>query len=53
MAFKRFYLLGDDLSAGKEIDVPSSIDDDGLRNLIASHFAIVQPKGTQRKLLFV
>ena len=42
---KQFYLLGEDVSTAREIEVPSSIDEDELRQLIASHFAIVGAKG--------
>lgn len=45
-ATKQFYLLGEDVSTAREIDVPSTIDEDELRQLIASNFAIVGAKGT-------
>lgn len=44
-ATKQFYLLGEDVSTAREIDVPSTIDEDELRQLIASNFAIVGAKG--------
>lgn len=42
---KQFYLLGEDVSTAREIDIPSTIDEDELRQLIASNFAIVGAKG--------
>lgn len=45
-ATKQFYLLGEDVSTAREIDVPSTLDEDELRQLIASNFAIVGAKGT-------
>ncbi|KAF3766493.1 hypothetical protein M406DRAFT_277399 [Cryphonectria parasitica EP155] len=42
---KQFYLLGEDVSTAQDIDVPSSIDENGLRQLVASHFAIVDSQG--------
>lgn len=45
-ATKQFYLLGEDVSTAREIDVPTTIDEDELRQLFASHFAIVAAKGT-------
>lgn len=42
---KQFYLLGEDLSTAREITIPSAIDEDELRQLVASHFAIVGAKG--------
>lgn len=44
-ATKQFYLLGEDVSTAREIEVPSTIDEDELRQLIASNFAIVGAKG--------
>ncbi|KUI53157.1 Cytochrome P450 4F8 [Cytospora mali] len=42
---KQFYLSGEDVSTAQEIEVPSTLDEHELRNLIASHFAIVESKG--------
>ncbi|ROV97373.1 hypothetical protein VMCG_06847 [Cytospora schulzeri] len=42
---KQFYLSGEDVSTAQDIEVPSSLDEHDLRNLIASHFAIVDSKG--------
>ncbi|ROV97005.1 hypothetical protein VSDG_04135 [Cytospora chrysosperma] len=42
---KQFYLSGEDVSTARDIEVPSSLDEQELRNLIASHFAIVDSKG--------
>lgn len=43
---KQFYLYGD-VSTTQDIDVPSSIDETGIRHLAASHFAIVESRGQQ------
>lgn len=43
---KQFYLSGEDVSTAQDIEVPSSLDEHDLRNLIASHFAIVESKGS-------
>ncbi|KAK3934809.1 cytochrome P450 [Diplogelasinospora grovesii] len=45
MASKQFYLLGNDVSTARDIEVPPDIDEDCLKDLVASYFAIVQPKG--------
>jgi hypothetical protein len=45
MAIKQFYLLGESPSRAKEIEVPLSLDEGGLRDLVASHFSIVESKG--------
>ncbi|KAG7134641.1 Cytochrome monooxygenase alnD like protein [Verticillium longisporum] len=45
MATKTFYLLGEDPSTSQEIEVSSSLDEQGLQHLVASHFAIVDPNG--------
>lgn len=42
---KQFYLLGEDVSTAREISIPSAVDEDELRQLVASHFAIVGAKG--------
>lgn len=42
---KQFYLLGEGISSAKELDLDSSLDIDGLKHLIAAHFAIVEPTG--------
>ncbi|KAL1847739.1 hypothetical protein Plec18170_008400 [Paecilomyces lecythidis] len=42
---KQFYLLGEGISSAKELDLDSSLDIDGLKQLIAAHFAIVEPTG--------
>lgn len=42
---KQFYLLGENVAQAQDVDIPSSIDEDGLRHLIASNFAIVDAKG--------
>jgi hypothetical protein len=45
MSTKTFYLLGDDVSTARQIDVPATIGEDELRQLVASYFAIVDSKG--------
>lgn len=45
MSTQKFYLRGEDPSLAKEIDVPPQADEESLRHLVASHFAIVDPKG--------
>jgi hypothetical protein len=45
MASKQFYLLGEEPSVTKHIEVSALIDEEDLRHLIASHFAIVDPQG--------
>ncbi|KAM0324860.1 hypothetical protein ACHAQA_007826 [Verticillium albo-atrum] len=45
MSTKSFYLLGEAPSSSQEIEIPSSLDEQGLQHLVASHFAIVDPNG--------
>jgi hypothetical protein len=45
MASKQFYLLGERASTARDIEVSQSADFDELQNIVASHFAIVEPKG--------
>ncbi|GLI76050.1 hypothetical protein PoHVEF18_004318 [Penicillium ochrochloron] len=45
MTIQQFYLLGDDPSSSRPIEVNATLDLDGLKNLIAAHFAIVEPTG--------
>lgn len=45
MATKRFHLMGEDPSTAQEIELPSSLDEQSLQHLVASHFAIVDPNG--------
>jgi hypothetical protein len=45
MSVQQFYLLGEPVSTKRSIDLDSTLDYDGLRNLIAAHFAIVEPNG--------
>lgn len=42
---KQFYLLGEEISSAKELDLDPSLNIDGLQHLIAAHFAIVEPTG--------
>lgn len=45
MSAKNFYLLGEDASQALPIEVDAKQDLESLRNLVASHFAIVEPSG--------
>jgi hypothetical protein len=45
MPVKQFYFLGEDISTSRDISLDAAIDFDGLKNLIAAHFAIVEPGG--------
>lgn len=40
-----FYLLGESPSTALLIEVPERIDYENLQHLVASHFAVVHPKG--------
>lgn len=46
MPIRLFYLSGEPSSTAREIELESTLDYDGLRHLIAAHFAIVEPNGT-------
>ena len=46
MATKSFHLMGEDPLTAQQIELPASLDEQGLQHLIASHFAIVDPSGT-------
>ncbi|KAI7978652.1 hypothetical protein EIK77_001977 [Talaromyces pinophilus] len=43
MPSNKFYLLGEDVSTAKDIEIDASQSIDGLRHLIAAHFAIYGP----------
>ncbi|KAJ5168035.1 uncharacterized protein N7482_003629 [Penicillium canariense] len=45
MPVQQFYLLGNPVTSAKEIEIDSNTDLDGLKHLIAAHFAIVEPSG--------
>lgn len=45
MAVQQFYLLGEPITSAREIDISSNLDLDGLKHLVASYFAIVEPNG--------
>ncbi|CRL18617.1 Cytochrome P450 [Penicillium camemberti] len=45
MPSQRFYLLGNPVTSAIEVEIESSTDLDGLKHLIAAHFAIVEPNG--------
>lgn len=44
MATKRFYLFGEDSSTAREVELTPSLDLDGLQEVVAASFAIVEPK---------
>ncbi|KAJ5158129.1 uncharacterized protein N7500_007780 [Penicillium coprophilum] len=45
MPLQRFCLLGNPVTSAIEIEVESNTDLDGLKHLVAAHFAIVEPNG--------
>ncbi|CAG8034705.1 unnamed protein product [Penicillium nalgiovense] len=45
MPLQRFYLLGNPATSAIGIEVESNTDLDGLKLLVAAHFAIVEPNG--------
>jgi cytochrome P450 len=45
MPSQQFYLLGESISSARTISLDGTNDFEGLRHLIASHFAIVEPSG--------
>ncbi|KAJ5952390.1 Cytochrome P450 [Penicillium vulpinum] len=45
MPAKQFYLLGESVSSARNIDVDTTGDLVALKDLIAAHFAIVEPSG--------
>ncbi|RHZ55474.1 hypothetical protein CDV55_102768 [Aspergillus turcosus] len=47
MASQQFYLLGESISSARTISLDGIHDLEGLRHLIASHFAIVEPSGIE------
>ncbi|KAF4164747.1 hypothetical protein CNMCM6936_008800 [Aspergillus lentulus] len=47
MPSQQFYLLGESISSARTISLDDIHDLEGLRNLIASHFAIVEPSGIE------
>jgi hypothetical protein len=47
MASKLFYLFGDAASTARPIDIRQSADFEELQQIVASHFAVVDPKGNR------
>jgi len=45
MAVQQFYLLGTAVSSARNIEVDGTLAIDDVKDLIASHFAIVKPNG--------
>lgn len=52
MPSQTFYLLGNPVTSAIEVEIESSTDLDGLKHLIAAHFAIVEPNGKQAQAEF-
>jgi hypothetical protein len=46
MASKQLYLWGDSPSTSRTIELPEKGDFDDLQDIVASHFAIVDARGT-------
>ncbi|GJN76134.1 hypothetical protein PLICBS_010246 [Purpureocillium lilacinum] len=44
MSAKQFYLLGETASTARDIDIDDSADFEELQSIVASHFAIVDPR---------
>lgn len=53
MTLQKFYLLGDEVSSARAIEVDSHTKFDDLKQLIAAHFAIVEPKGVYQHSFMV
>lgn len=45
MASKRFYLLGEDVTTAREVELPLDLELADLQEIAAAHFSIVEPKG--------
>ncbi len=45
MSTKQFYLLGEDITTARDIELPESTDFEELQHHIAAHYSIVDPKG--------
>ncbi len=45
MPSKRFYLLGEDVTTAREVEVPLDLELVDLQEIAAAHFGIVEPKG--------
>ncbi len=45
MSTKQFYLLGEDVSTARDIELPESSDLEDLQHHIAAHYSIVDAKG--------
>jgi hypothetical protein len=45
MAVQQFYLLGEPITSTRAIEIDSNLDLEGLKHLVASYFAIVEPNG--------
>lgn len=45
MAVQQFHLLGDHVSSARSIELSDKLNSEDVKNLIASHFAIVSPNG--------
>jgi hypothetical protein len=45
MPSKRLYLLGEDVTTAREVEVPLDLELVDLQEIAAAHFGIVEPKG--------
>lgn len=45
MTVQQFYLLGEPASSARDVNVEDTLVIDDVKDLIASHFAIVSPNG--------
>lgn len=45
MAVKKFFLCGEPTDSAEDIDLSNANDLDGVKAIIASRYAIVQPEG--------
>jgi hypothetical protein len=52
MAVQQFHLLGDPVSSAKNIELDEKANVDDVKDVIASHFAIVSPNGEPVHYLF-
>lgn len=50
MSTKQFYLLGEAASTARDIEMDDSADFEELQSIVASHFAIVDPRCKLSKL---
>lgn len=51
MPMQQFHLLGEPASFARELEVNTKSDLDELKDLVAAHFAVVEPAGEYRSIL--